>query len=159
MEIDTRTVEIIRNAVKVAFIEANNPINISQKRAYQKGLKDMHAFLYRDILGRIDALLDGTPKDDCECEKCFHNCTTFCDFQHYCKKMFNEPDMVTDIRLTSPHPQKRWTKTTCTAYNDLKAVDEYCLYRCPVCGYSHRNVWLEYCPKCDTPLYYSDTEV
>ena len=143
MEIDTRTAEIIRNAVKVAFIEADNQINISQKRAYQKGLKDMHAYLYRDILGRIDALLDDTPKN----------------FQHYCKKMFNEPDMVTDIRLTSPHPQKRWAKITCTAYNDCKAVDEYYLYRCPVCGYSNRNSWVEHCPKCNTPLYYSDTEV
>lgn len=158
MEIDAKTVEIIKNAVKVAFIEANNQINASQKPTYQRGLKDMHAYLYRDIIGRIDALLDDTPKDDCECEKCFHNCTTFCDFQHYCKKMFKESDMMTDIRLTSPHPQKRWSKTINTVYKDCKAVNEYCEYRCPVCGYSSRGVWLEYCPKCDTPLYYSDTE-
>lgn len=38
-------------------------------------------------------------KPKCSCDTCFHNCTTWCDFQSYCKKRFMESDKKTDKRL------------------------------------------------------------
>jgi hypothetical protein len=42
----------------------------------------------------------------CACDGCFHNCKTFCDFTKYCKKVFNEPDDVTDARLATDGGKK-----------------------------------------------------
>lgn len=38
-------------------------------------------------------------KGKCTCNECFHNCTTFCDFEHHCRKKFMELDEETDRRL------------------------------------------------------------
>lgn len=38
-------------------------------------------------------------KPKCSCYTCFHNCGTWCDFEHHCKKKFKESDRKTDKRL------------------------------------------------------------
>lgn len=35
----------------------------------------------------------------CECNKCFHNCGVWCDFESHCKKKFMESDRKTDKRI------------------------------------------------------------
>lgn len=45
-------------------------------------------------------------KDKCSCNTCFHNCTTWCDFQEHCKKKFMESDDETDRRLEEESRQK-----------------------------------------------------
>lgn len=61
-------------------------------RGYNDALRDLAGVFKKRIV-------DEEEKGECTCNKCFHNCTTFCDFEHYCKKKFMELDEETDKRL------------------------------------------------------------
>ena len=62
------------------------------------------AFIGKRVSDRYVAKLLAKPK--CSCDTCFHNCTTWCDFQSHCKKNFMESDEETDKRLEEESRQK-----------------------------------------------------
>lgn len=148
--IDKFTLDLIKSEIKEIFAKSDSQINARLNAKYVEGLKDMRAYLYRKVIDKLNSH-SPIPKGQCECDGCIHNCTTICDFQHYCKKMYKEHDIDTDVRLASDHPEKRWVKAKYTL-NEYTITDASDTYECPVC-YGSTDTPGDVCPHCNTPLY------